>query len=155
MGFQISALGVSQFSHLFGQDEETLSTFGARRVVADSDFGFPCRVSLRDAAVGDSLILINFEHQPAHTPYRSSHAIYVREQAVQATPAENEIPEFFRKRLLSVRAFDAAGMMRDADVVDGQHLDVLIEKLFANEAAEYIHVHNARPGCYVASVRRI
>jgi hypothetical protein len=155
MGFQISALDVEQFSHLFGQDEEKLSKFGARRVVADSDFGFPCRVSLRDAAVGESLILINFEHQQAHTPYRSSHAIYVREQAVQARPAENEIPEFFRKRLLSVRAFDAAGMMVDADVVDGEQLDVLIEKLFANEATEYLHIHNAGPGCYAALANRV
>jgi hypothetical protein len=154
MGFHISALSVDEFSHLFGQDDEVLATNGVRRVVADSDFGFPCRVSLQDAEIGESLLLLNYEHQPARTPYRSSHAIYVRERASQARLVENEIPDVLKKRLLSVRAFDAAGMMVDADVVDGQQLDALIERLFANDSAEYLHIHNARLGCYAALVRR-
>lgn len=154
MGFHISALSVDEFSHLFGQDDEVLAKNGVRRVIADSNFGFPCRVSLQDAEIGESLLLLNYEHQPARTPYRSSHAIYVRERASQARLAENEIPDVLKKRLLSVRAFDAAGMMVDADVVDGQQLDALIERLFANDSAEYLHIHNARLGCYAALVSR-
>ena len=154
MTFQISALDREQFSHLFGQDDDVLSKNGVQRVVADSDCGFPCRVSLKDAAAGESLLLLNYEHQPADTPYRSSHAIFVREQASEAMPAINEIPEVLSKRLLSVRAFDRSGMMIDADVVEGQHLAALIERLFDNESADYLHIHNARPGCYAALVSR-
>jgi len=154
MTFQISALDGEQFSHLFGQDDDVLLKNGVQRVVADSDSGFPCRVSLKDAAAGESLLLLNYEHQPADTPYRSSHAIFVREQASEAMPAVNEIPEVLSKRLLSVRAFDRTGMMIDADVVDGQHLGALIERLFDNESADYLQIHNARPGCYAALVSR-
>jgi hypothetical protein len=154
MTFQISALDREQFSHLFGQDDDVLSKNGVQRVVADSDFGYPCRVSLEDAAVGESLLLMNYEHQPADTPYRSSHAIFVRERATQAQLAPNEIPEVLSKRLLSVRAFDAAGIMLDADVVVGQQLEALIERLFANESADYLHIHNAGRGCFAAAVRR-
>ncbi len=100
MGFQISALSVDEFSNLFDQDDEVLSKNGVQRVVADSNFGFPCRVSLQDADVGESLLLMNYEHQPARTPFRASHAIFVRERASQARPAANEIPELLRKRLL-------------------------------------------------------
>ena len=154
MTFQILALEPEQFSHLFGQDDEVLSKNGVQRVVADSDCGFPCRVSLEDANAGESLLLLNYEHQSADTPYRSRHAIFVRERASRATLAEDEIPETLSKRLLSVRAFDIDGMMLDADVVDGQDLESLIERLFEDGSAAYLHIHNARRGCYAACVTR-
>jgi hypothetical protein len=53
-----------------------LEKIGAIRLVADQP-GLPCRVSLTHAAVGDELLLLNYEHQPATTPYRARHAIYV------------------------------------------------------------------------------
>lgn len=155
MGFQISALDVDQFNHLFGQDEEALARQGVRRVIVENDPGVPCRVSLRDVEVGEPALLMNFEHQSMPTPFRSSHAIFVKEWASTAVPGKNEVPVMFRHRLLSVRAFDSSGMMIDADVVDGEHLEPLIERLLANEAAEYLHIHNARLGCYVGLVERI
>jgi hypothetical protein len=154
MDFQISALNIDDFSHLFGQDHETLSKLGVQRIVADSNTGFPCRVSLQDAEVGENLLLMNYEHQPMPTPFRSSHAIYVREGSIPARPEKNEVAEMFRHRFLSVRAFDAAGMIIDADVIDGVSLEPLIERMFANESVDYLHVHNAKLGCYVALVER-
>ena len=110
MEFQISALNIDQFSHLFGQDSETLSKQGVQRIIVDSNPGFPCRVSLQDAEVGENVLLMNYEHQPLPTPFRSSHAIYVREGANQAKPEKNQVPKMFRHRLLSVRAFDECGI---------------------------------------------
>ena len=154
MGFQISALNIDQFSHLFGQDQEELARQGVQRVVVDSNPGFPCRVSLQDAEVGEKALLMNYEHQSSPTPYRSSHAIFIREGASQARPHRNEVPVMFRHRLLSVRAFDDAGMMIDADVTDGQRLESLIERMLENDSVSYLHIHNARPGCYAARVER-
>jgi hypothetical protein len=152
--FQISALYRDRFSHLFGQNNETLENKGIRRIVVDTSPGYPCRVSLQDAAVGETVLLMNYEHQPADSPFRSSHAIYVREDAAQARPDKNRIPDMIKHRLLSVRAFDAAGMIIDADVIDGDCLESLIERMLANESADYLHVHNARLGCYLARVDR-
>ena len=154
MGFQISALNIDQFSHLFGQDREALARQGVQRMVADNKPGFPCRVSLLDAEVGENVLLMNYEHQPMPTPFRSSHAIFVREWASQAIPGRNEIPEMFRHRLLSVRAFDASGMMIDADVIDGERLESMIEHMLANKSADNLHIHNAKLGCYAALVKR-
>ena len=154
MGFQISALNIDKFSHLFGQDQEALARLGVQRKVVDNSPGFPCRVSLRDAEVGEKVLLMNYEHQPMPTPFRSSHAIFVREWASQAMPDRNEVPEMFRHRLLSVRAFDASGMMIDADVIDGERLESLIEHLLANKSTNNLHIHNAKPGCYAALVER-
>ena len=153
MAFRIVALAPEPFAHLFGASDDALAAYGAKRYVADKSHGFPCRVSLRDADVGEPLLLLNYEHQPAATPYRACHAIFVREGAARAHPAVDEIPDVLSSRLLSVRAFDADGMMIDADVVDGAALAPVIERMFAGAAA-YLHLHNARPGCYAARVER-
>jgi hypothetical protein len=154
MGFQISALDVNQFTHLFGQGAETLANQGVQRKVVDSNPGVPCRVSLQDVEVGKSVLLMNFEHQAMPTPFRASHAIFVQEWASTAIVEKNEVPDMFRSRLLSVRAFDSSGMMIDADVIEGAYLESLIEGLLANESVEYLHLHNARLGCYAGLVKR-
>jgi len=150
--FRISALPIEPFAPLFSLDDAALAERQARRVVADS--ASPCRVSLTDAGPGDTLILADYEHQDADTPFRASHAIYVREGAVQALPEANEVPEQLRKRILSLRGFDAEGMMLAADLADGLVLEDGIAALFADPAVAYIHLHFAKQGCYAARADR-
>lgn len=154
MGFQIRGLHDGQFRYLFGKPAELLAEYGVERVVVDSEPGFPCRVSLRDAAVGESALLLNYEHQPALSPYRSSHAIFVREGAGEADLVINEVPEMMRIRLISLRAFDSAGMMLDADICEGARLEMSIDRLFSIQAVSYLHLHNAHRGCFMARVDR-
>jgi hypothetical protein len=153
MHFRISGLPAEPFQHLFALDDEALKRHGAVRRTAE-DSGYPCRISLTDAKAGDEVILVNYEHQDADTPYRSRHAIYVR-TGEQRCEAIDQVPEQLRKRLLSARAFDARGMMLDADVTEGRALEEVLERLFALAGVAYIHLHYARPGCYAARVDRI
>jgi hypothetical protein len=152
MAFRISGLPAEPFQHLFALDDAALKRHGAVRRIAE-DSGYPCRISLTDARAGDEVILVNYEHQDADTPYRSRHAVYVR-AGEQRYDAKNAIPEQLRKRLLSVRAFDAEGMLVDADVSEGKALEPVIARLFADARVAYIHLHYARPGCYAARVDR-
>ncbi len=154
MTFKISALPAERFAHLFDQNEETLRTQGVERRVVDECPGAPCRVSLEDVALGERVLLLNYEHLPSRSPYRASHAIFIKEGARQAKPLPNEIPESLRRRLLSVRAFDAADMMLDADVVSGTELERVVEHMLADKRINYLHVHNAKQGCYHARVDR-
>ena len=153
MHFRISGLPAEPFQHLFALSDDELKRHGAVRRIAE-DNGYPCRISLTDAAAGDDVILVNYEHQDADTPYRSRHAIYVR-AGEQRCELVDEVPAQLRKRLLSARAFDERGMMVDADVTDGRDLEKLLDRLFAQEGVAYIHLHYARPGCYAARVDRI
>lgn len=154
MCFQISGLDVDQFNHLFGKDPEALATSGVERIIVDNKPGYPCRVSLQDADIGETVLLMNYEHQPALSPYQSSHAIFVREWAGQAKPGKNEVPEMLRHRMISVRAFDSSGMMVDADIVDGRQLEPMIDRMLASESVSYLHLHNAKRGCYAARVEQ-
>ncbi len=154
MNFQISGLDEGRFQHLFDQAPEVLAKHGVERMIAESRPGYPCRVSLEDVNIGESVLLMNYEHLPGSSPYRSSHAIFVKEGASRAIVAKNQIPEMMRIRLLSVRAFDANEMMIDADVVDGRDLKSTIENMLSIESVDFLHIHNAKRGCFIARADR-
>ena len=154
MSFRITGLDPAVFRPLFGLSDATLRERGIVRVRADSSPGYPDRIEMRDAEPGETLLLVNHVHHDVHNPYRASHAVYVREGADTAYDALDEVPECLRRRLLSGRAFDAAGMMVDADVVEGRALEGAIGKLFADPAVETLHAHYAKRGCYAGRIVR-
>lgn len=155
MNFRISALAADQFSELFELDDAQLTERGARRMTANVKPGFPCRVSLRDAEIGETVALVNYEHLSVRSPYRSSHAVFVRQGAVEARPDVGEIPESLRLRVLSLRAFDENGMMVDADIVHGREVEPALQRLLGCDSVDFVHIHNAKPGCYAACARRV
>jgi hypothetical protein len=154
MSFQITGLDAALFRRFYGLSDEKLQSLGVKRFIADKKPGFPDRIELRDAEQGEAVLLLNYLHQPADSPYRASHAIFVREGAETPYRAMNEIPDVLRIRPISLRAFDATGDMVDADLVSGEDLKPTIERLFANPEAAYIHAHYAKRGCYAARIDR-
>jgi hypothetical protein len=154
MSFRITGLSPHPFRHLFGLSDEELAKHGAKRYVADSTPGYPDRIEVRDAEPGETLLLLNYIHQPADNPYRASHAIFVREGAETAYDRINEIPDAMRLRQISLRAFDADDLMVDADVVDGRDMESVIERFFADPHVAYIQAHYAKRGCYAARIDR-
>ena len=152
--FLISAIPLEPFANLFQLSESELAARGARWVTATSHPGYPCRGSLVDAEIGERLLLLPYTHQPADSPYRSSGPIFVRENATQASPTAGEVPDLVRRRLLSFRAYDGDGMMLDAEVAEGRDLEGVVERLLGDDQVAYIHVHNAKPGCYSCRIDR-
>jgi hypothetical protein len=154
MHFRITGLPAEHFAHLFDLSNDELASHGAVRRIADGRTpGYPCRVSLTDSQEGDELLLVNYEHHPARSPYRMRFAVYVR-RGEETYDAVDQVPEQFRRRTLAVRSFDADAMMVGWELVDGRQLVAGIERLFADTRAAYLHVHYAAPGCYAARVQR-
>ena len=154
MHFRMLGLDPRPFLPLFGLDEAALRERHVLRVSVDAPDAYPDRIELRDGAPGESMLLLNHVSLDVPTPYRATHAIYVREGACDRFEQQDVVPEALRRRLLSVRAFDGGGMMVDADVTEGRELELLIERLFSNPAAAFLHVHHARRGCYAARIER-
>lgn len=153
MSFRVRGLSPALFRSHFRLSDAALLQIGARRIIAD-DANMPCRVSMTHAEVGEQMLLLNYEHQPANTPYRATHAIYVRECADEAYEGVDVVAPVLRSRLLAVRAFDAGHMMIDAEVCEGAHAAEWFEKFLAAAETSYLQVHNARRGCYAARVER-
>jgi hypothetical protein len=152
--FRVSGIPANvadEFRHLSDDD---LKNHNVVRSIADKKPGFPCRISLQDAEIGEPVLLLNFEHLPVSSPYRSIGPVFVRESAIETYSSTNEIPEPFRGRLLSVRAYDDKDMMAQAEVVEGAEIDQLIQQFFADSRVAYLHVHYARPGCFACRIDR-
>ena len=151
MAFLLQGLDPALFAPWFALSDAELIARGARRVIAASSPGYPCRVSLADAEVGDELVLGPFEHHAVTGPYRASGPTYVR-RAARERLVRDRVPDVLARRLVSVRAYDEAGMMAHADVVDGRELAGSLEGLVAWREVAYVHVHYAKPGCFACRV---
>ena len=152
--FRVRGLDPQPFQALYGLPDEALRAQGVLRLPVTAPHAAPDRIELRDAEPGETVLLLNHEHLPVDSPYRSRHAIYVREGATQRFDAVDTVPAVMRRRLLSLRAFDAAGMMVDADVVEGEQAEALIQRLLGLPGVAYLHAHYARRGCYAARIER-
>jgi hypothetical protein len=146
--FRLHALDHDRFAHLFDLADAELADMGIRRMTAKSDFGYPCRVSLQDAAEGEELLLLPYQHQPANSPYRASGPIFIRRGATRKELAPGELPPYITRRLMSLRAYDANDMMVRAEVLDGERVGDCLKSWFAEPEVAYVHLHNARPGCF-------
>lgn len=154
MTFRIEGLAAERFAHLFGLDEAALAERGAVRVRADSECRFPCRVSLDYAAPGESVLLLNHVSNDVPTPYRTAYAIYVREQSAEAPAFVDRLPPVLEERLLSLRAFDGAGMLRTALLAQADEVEARIAEIFEDPEAASIHAHTPAYGCFLARIER-
>jgi Protein of unknown function (DUF1203) len=152
--FQLVGLPFEPFSSLFDLSDAKLLERNVQRVFATAKPGYPCRVSLEDAEIGEELLLLPFEHQPANSPYKSSGPIFVRKAAVQARLEPRVIPPYIHTRVISVRAYDEAHLMTDAVVCAGADSAAAILRMFGRDEVAYIHLHNANRGCFACAVNR-
>lgn len=154
MNFQFVALDHREFQHLFNLNDKELTEKSIVKQTVEQFPGTPCRITLEDALVGESVLLLPYNHQTAHSPYNSSGAIFVRNKPT-ISYGNNEIPKMFLHRLISIRAYDEKEMMIFADVCEGHSLKEKIMQIFENQKIKYLHLHNAKPGCYNCTVKRV
>jgi hypothetical protein len=154
MGYRIQGLDRARFAHLFGLADEELESRGTRRVKADSERGYPCRIGLDHAAPGESLLLLNHVSLDVPTPFRTAYAIFVREDASEPALHVNALPPVLTGRTLSLRGFDGEGMLRTAALAGPGEVEDAIPQMFADKAVASIHAHNAAYGCFLARIER-
>lgn len=150
----IKALDYNLFSKYFTMSADELESFNAYLFVADKNPCYPCRVSLQDAEIGETVLAITYNHHAVPGPYNSTGPIFVRKDAETANPGANEIPRMLRHRLLSIRGYSSESLMVEGDTVAGEELETVLEKQFQNGTVEYIHIHNAGPGCFNCAVKK-
>jgi hypothetical protein len=153
MTYRITGLDPAPYKPLFGLSDDELAERGIVRMTV-TDPTFPCRVSLTDRAVGESVLLVNHVSHDVANPYRATHAIFVTEAEQEPAEFVDRIPPVFEKRVLSLRGFDRDGMMADAVLAQPGEADARIRELFDNPEIETIHAHNATRGCFSAKIER-
>lgn len=152
--FQLSGLEPRHFAPLFDLPDAALAERGIARCTADRDVGFPCRVSLEDAGVGEELLLLPWEHHAAASPYRASGPIFVRRGRERRVLAPGEVPVYVTRRPISMRTYDGDHMMVAGEVVDGPAVADGLVRAFADPAIAYVHLHHAGRGCFLCVAER-
>jgi hypothetical protein len=153
--FQLTGIDHRPFEPLFELDDVRLAQMNIVRRIADASPGFPCRVSLEDAAPGEEVLLLNYTHHDVRSPYRGSGPIYVRRGARRCVLPPGVVPEYVTRRQISLRGYDAAGMMVCAEVVQGANVAAAIGRILEDGEVAYIHLHNAPQGCFSCQVDRL
>ena len=153
MTYRIKGLDPAPYRHLFGRTEAELAAHGAVRMTVDEKPSYPCRVSLTDRDIGETVLLVNHVSHDAG-PYRASHAIFVAETEEEAAEYLDAIPPALDCRVLSLRAFDAYGMMTDAALAEPGEADSVIRRMLCVAAVDHIDAHNAVRGCFAARIER-
>ena len=154
MTYRIRGLDPEPFQPLFGLPDEELAERGIVRMTVTEKPSFPCRVTLLDREIGEQVLLLNHVSHDVANPYRASHAIFVTEGSARAAEFIGEIPPVFETRILSLRGFDALGMMAQAVLTQPGEADDAIRRLFDNPDVSTIHAHNATRGCFAAKIER-
>ncbi|MDQ6639166.1 MAG: DUF1203 domain-containing protein [Pseudomonadota bacterium] len=90
-----------------------------------------------------------------NSPYRASGPIYVKVGGRQRTLAVGEVPESVRLRQISLRAYDRDHMIVAAEVCAGESVAAEIERLLVDPLVRYVHLHNAKRGCFSCLVRPV
>ncbi len=154
MTYRITGIDPSPYRHLYGLTDEELESRGILRMTVTDKPSFPCRVSLTDRDIGESVLLLNHVSHDVANPYRASHAIFITEGAEEAAEYVDEVPPVFGPRVLSLRGFDKHGMLAEAILTQPGEADAGIRALFAHPEIETFHAHNATRGCFAAKIER-
>ena len=154
MTYRITGLDPAPYKPLFEFPDTELTKLGIVRMTVTEKPSFPCRVTLTDRDLGETVLLLNHVSHDVANPYRASHAIFVAEGADEPAEYVDRVPPVFETRTLSLRGFDKDGMMADAILTQPGEADAGIRKLFANPKIEAIHAHNAARGCFSAKIER-
>jgi hypothetical protein len=138
--------------HALPTGEAAQSGPAGRHVVADGPS--PCRRCLRNAAVGDELILLPYDPFTVRSPYTGEGPVFVHADGCKAhEPEPDALPEQVHGRQFSVRAYDEEAMMVDAEIVPGDRLAERAHALLAPGVA-FLHAHFAGPGCFAFRIDR-
>ncbi len=155
INFKCLALSEIDFSTYLNMNNEELHQNGGRWIEVDESPCYPCRVSLEDAKIGEKVLALSYTYHDVSSPYKASGPIFVRNNAIQKKLKINEVPVMLNHRQLSLRGYNSEAMMIEAEVLKGKNLKSGLLKIFQNTAVEYIHIHNAMPGCFNCSVVRV
>ena len=125
-----------------------------RRMTADHPS--PCRVCLRDAAVGEPVLLGSYNLPRPRGIYWTPSPIFVHATPCVPFDAADQVAPILRGRVISVRAYDAEDQcVYDIGFAgDGVEIDGPLARALDDPRTAFVNVHTAKPGCLLCRVER-
>ncbi len=154
MTYIVRGLDPAPYRALFEAPPEVLAENLAEWREIEAFGGHPCRVTLEEAQIGERVLLINFVSLDKPTPFRASHAIYVRENAQIAAVYEDCLPDMLVNRTLGLRGFTEDGYLHHGALAAAGEAHISIGELLRQSEVAYVDIHAAGYGCFIARAER-
>jgi hypothetical protein len=116
--------------------------------------GEPLRCCLRPARAGERIALIAYRPTGTAGAYAETGPVFVHAEPCEGYPTDGSWPPEFRNRQQVLRAYDAAGRIADAILVEGAEAEDGIAKLLADPGHVVVHSRNVLYGCYMFAISR-
>lgn len=152
----VEGLDPAPFAPLFTLSDEELAVRGIRRVFAPDNpgIGYPCRVSLDFPKAGEELLLLNYRHLDKPTsPYHAAGPVFVRRNA-RRYARSGLYPPIVMQRMMSLRAYDAEGMMLAAEIAEKDGLKAQVNEWFTRPDIAHVDIHSMWRGCFFCRIER-
>ena len=118
--------------------------------------GEPLRCCLRDAEVGEELILFGYEPVIPASPYREIGAVFAHAQPCNGPEFDGGYPPDWLGRKQILRAYDRRGWIHPASRMhDGTDPMTAIAEVLADPDVVELHSRNVVYGCYMFTARRL
>jgi len=154
--FASSAFRIAPLPTEVAEEARRVAELGAEDhavITVDSVTGYPCRHCLRWAQPGERVILFPYTSIPPGHPYSETGPIFVHAEQCERYSATGEYPPDFRDGRV-FRAYDANYNMIDAEVVNGDDPEAVIEKLLQNPKTEFVDARSVTRGCFTFRILR-
>jgi hypothetical protein len=123
-------------------------------IVADSPASYPCRHCLRWVEPGERVILFPYTSIPPGHPYSETGPIFVHSDPCERYADTSQFPPDLRAGR-ALRAYNSKFDMIDAQVVDDDEPETVIEKFFQNPDTKFVDARSVTRGCYTFRIERI
>ena len=117
--------------------------------------GAPCRHCLQIIAAGsEKATLFTYDAFEGLEPLPLPGPVYIHAEACERYPENGGFPTALRYSPRTLNAYAQGRRLVAAEYVETGNVDAGIEKLFAREDVDYIHVRSTTAGCYTFRIER-
>ena len=99
------------------------------------------------------MILSPFASVPDGVPYSETGPIFIHQEACQPYAETEQFPPDFRQGRV-LRAYDSSDNMIDAEVVNNETPESVIDRLLDNPQTAYLHARSVSRGCFTFKIAR-
>lgn len=125
-----------------------------RTLVNTEEQGAPLRCCLREAAVGEDIVLIAYRPAQQGGAYAEIGPIFIHPHECGGYTSTDQYPPAFRHRRQLLRAYDHRGDQRSNTLIEGAQAAIQLTALLADPQVDVVHSRNPLAGCFMFTVTR-
>jgi Protein of unknown function (DUF1203) len=152
--FAIEALPTADLDDIRQAGRDRYGNPLMRRVVGAGDAGSPLRCCLREAAIGEQIVLIAHSPRGGTGVYREVGPVFIHADKCAGYLTPGQYPDGFRHRQQVFRAYDSQGRICDAILVNGIEAEEVIADLLARRGVAVVQSRNLLYGCFMFLISR-